>query len=736
MVPGGRIGLRGSPLLRRARLRRPTPGRTSPTCTVPRSGCSPRRCRWSPPCREPPSAVAAGSPSRPTSGWPPRAAASAPNFARFGFHHGFALTVTLPAVVGRQAAADLLLTGRRVGGDEARALGLCDRVVAEGEVRRRGDPLRARAGGLGALGRPGHQGHLAPRPGGGRPARHGARVCAADGAAAAPPTSPKGCAPQRSDVPPTSRGPEEPAPCPSCTRATLVHVGRPRRPVPRRHRRPGALLRRAGLLRHGGCARHGRGRRRCVSPSTRSKQSSRRRSATGGWAHLHRPGRRDHLHHPSGHPLGVATRLHLLPAVDRGVRRPDRARRPALLGPGRLQEARRRGPVSLAPGQRVRVRRAPAVPDVLGGAHRRHGGERLPLGGARACTGAAPCSTSTPTSGFVCLRDPAGRRRRPGACRQHRGLLVADPPRHRTQPDGRGAQGLHRPVRTRAAPRCSSPGPTGRWPGSPPTTARASTRCSVGACGCAVAADPRPAALGWVAASGEGTPTRDEPRGSVMTHTAPVRDWATDFDVMDPAYLRDPFTIWDELRGTCPIPHTDRRKSTWMPLRYDDVTAIAHDVEHFSSLKIAVIPADEDADPEEFEGPILEYGLPPISSDPPLHTWTRRLLLPWFSHKRVESYVPMTRELCRRLLDGFAGSGPGRCRGRLRAADPGAGDRPHPGRVPRPLGHVHRVGARRARVRRRPGSPPQRRRAAAELLPRRARATAPPPGGRSAAARS
>ncbi len=42
------------------------------------------------------------------------------NFARLGFHHGFALTVTLPAAVGRQAAADLLLTGRRVGERGAR----------------------------------------------------------------------------------------------------------------------------------------------------------------------------------------------------------------------------------------------------------------------------------------------------------------------------------------------------------------------------------------------------------------------------------------------------------------------------------------------------------------------------------------------------------------------------------------------------------------------------------------
>jgi 2-(1,2-epoxy-1,2-dihydrophenyl)acetyl-CoA isomerase len=56
------------------------------------------------------------------------------NFARLGFHHGFALTVTLPAVVGRQAAADLLLTGRRVDGERALALGLCDRLADEDDL--------------------------------------------------------------------------------------------------------------------------------------------------------------------------------------------------------------------------------------------------------------------------------------------------------------------------------------------------------------------------------------------------------------------------------------------------------------------------------------------------------------------------------------------------------------------------------------------------------------------------
>ena len=142
-----------------------------------------------------------------------------------------------------------------------------------------------------------------------------------------------------------------------------------------------------------------------------------------------------------------------------------------------------------------------------------------------------------------------------------------------------------------------------------------------------------------------------------MTRTAPVSNWATDFDVLDPGYIADPFGVWDDLRSHCPIAHTDRRGSNWLPTRYEDVTAIAHDIEHFSSLKVAVIPVGEDEGEDGGGGPQLEYGLPPISSDPPLHTWTRRLLLPWFSHRRVESYVALTRDLCQNLLRGFVNDG-------------------------------------------------------------------------------
>jgi enoyl-CoA hydratase/carnithine racemase len=57
------------------------------------------------------------------------------NFARLGFHHGFGLSVTLPRLVGHQVAQDLLYTGRRVPGEAALALGLCDRLVSADALR-------------------------------------------------------------------------------------------------------------------------------------------------------------------------------------------------------------------------------------------------------------------------------------------------------------------------------------------------------------------------------------------------------------------------------------------------------------------------------------------------------------------------------------------------------------------------------------------------------------------------
>jgi enoyl-CoA hydratase/carnithine racemase len=57
------------------------------------------------------------------------------NFTRLGFHPGFGLTITLPAVIGPTKAALMFYTSRRVPGDQAYAMGLADVLVPQAEVR-------------------------------------------------------------------------------------------------------------------------------------------------------------------------------------------------------------------------------------------------------------------------------------------------------------------------------------------------------------------------------------------------------------------------------------------------------------------------------------------------------------------------------------------------------------------------------------------------------------------------
>jgi len=57
------------------------------------------------------------------------------NFTRLGFHPGFGLTVTLPAVIGPTRAALMFYTSRRVRGEDAHAMGLANVLVPLAQVR-------------------------------------------------------------------------------------------------------------------------------------------------------------------------------------------------------------------------------------------------------------------------------------------------------------------------------------------------------------------------------------------------------------------------------------------------------------------------------------------------------------------------------------------------------------------------------------------------------------------------
>jgi hypothetical protein len=61
-------------------------------------------------------------------------------------------------------------------------------------------------------------------------------------------------------------------------------------------------------------------------------------------------------------------------------------------------------------------------------------------------------------------------------------------------------------------------------------------------------------------------------------HQPKVNDWTTDYDILDPEYVVHPYAVWDDLREGCPVAHSDRWGGSWMPTRYADVFAAAHDV--------------------------------------------------------------------------------------------------------------------------------------------------------------
>ena len=74
------------------------------------------------------------------------------NFSMLGFHQGFGTTVTLTRVVGNQNAAMMLLTGRRLKGEEAFDIGLCDYLVRKDNILNKAIDLAGEINSSGPLG--------------------------------------------------------------------------------------------------------------------------------------------------------------------------------------------------------------------------------------------------------------------------------------------------------------------------------------------------------------------------------------------------------------------------------------------------------------------------------------------------------------------------------------------------------------------------------------------------------
>ncbi|MEZ5816173.1 MAG: cytochrome P450 [Hyphomicrobiaceae bacterium] len=130
-----------------------------------------------------------------------------------------------------------------------------------------------------------------------------------------------------------------------------------------------------------------------------------------------------------------------------------------------------------------------------------------------------------------------------------------------------------------------------------------------------------------------------------MTGRPPVSDWATDFDHTDPRWTENPYAIMAELRGRCPIAHSERYGGLHAPMRYADVREIAYDTDHFSSKRVVI----------RENPPNVPLPSPPITSDPPHHKPSRMLLLPAFTPQKIDRLIPDARRICNELLDELQG---------------------------------------------------------------------------------
>jgi cytochrome P450 len=130
-----------------------------------------------------------------------------------------------------------------------------------------------------------------------------------------------------------------------------------------------------------------------------------------------------------------------------------------------------------------------------------------------------------------------------------------------------------------------------------------------------------------------------------MTTRPPVNDWATDWDHLDRGWTENPYPIWDELRKKCPIAHTERYQGAYLPTRYEDVKAVAHDSEHFSSRRVVLREMRPEA----------PMPSPPITTDPPYHKPAKQILLPPFTPDAVKKLEPTARTTCNELIDRLIG---------------------------------------------------------------------------------
>lgn len=115
----------------------------------------------------------------------------------------------------------------------------------------------------------------------------------------------------------------------------------------------------------------------------------------------------------------------------------------------------------------------------------------------------------------------------------------------------------------------------------------------------------------------------------------------SDWDPVGPEAVADPHAVHRELRGRCPVPHSQRWGGFYTLTRYADVVEASRDTATFTATRQTVIPASP------------RKGLPrlPLQKDPPEHGHYRRGLNTWFKESKMRQLEPHIEALAASLYD-------------------------------------------------------------------------------------
>ena len=130
-------------------------------------------------------------------------------------------------------------------------------------------------------------------------------------------------------------------------------------------------------------------------------------------------------------------------------------------------------------------------------------------------------------------------------------------------------------------------------------------------------------------------------------------DWVEHhFDYLSPALARDLHPTLARARARCPVARSDQYGGYWITTDYEHVLQVAQDWQTFSSELGISVPA-----PSAEAGDASPMKIYPVTIDPPLQRTFKRLINMYFTSAAVSEWEQPTRELVRRLVDGFIASG-------------------------------------------------------------------------------